>query len=722
MTISIWRYSHLTLAISSFLFIVIAAITGIILAFEPISNQLKPYAIQTDEITLSQTISSLKKEYEEVITLNVNQHNFVTASVITKEGKSETFYINPTTGKKISRIISKSPLFKWTTNLHRSLFLKSTGRFLVGLFSFLLFLITITGSILIIKRQGGIIQFFTKVVNENFKQYYHVIIGRYTLIPIIIITLTGVYLSLEKFSLLPETKIKHTFDFSSISSDKKTPIEEFSIFKNIKLNEVKSIEFPFSDDIEDYFFLKLKTKELVVHQYSGQIISDKNLSWVHILSDWSLFLHTGSGTIIWSTILILSCIAILFFIYSGFAMTLERKRKNLLPKNKFKKDAAKIIILVGSETGNTFSIASSLFNSLLSNKQPVYITHLNKYSTYKKATQLIVLTSTYGDGEPPTNAANFLALLRSSKQQNKINFAVIGFGSLAYSHYCKFAIDVDNALNNNDNFRSTLPIHKINNQNFTDFKNWGLQWSNKTNIELQLKQQQFKPKKQQPFLVVSKTDINIDSSFLIRLRPAKKLKFTSGDLLAITPKEDNIERLYSIGKIDNDILLSIKKHELGICSNLLLNLNIDETLFARIQENKEFHFQKKSKNNILIANGTGIAPYLGMLNAPSTTHLFWGGRTEQSLKIYTPYLNSLSTNNIHIAYSKEQNNQYVQDIVLKEKKLIASILKNGGTIMICGSISMMNGVLAVLEEITLTQLNTPLNTFQKTKKIKTDCY
>ncbi|WBX77707.1 hypothetical protein PG911_05460 [Tenacibaculum ovolyticum] len=111
-----------------------------------------------------------------------------------------------------------------------------------------------------------------------------------------------------------------------------------------------------------------------------------------------------------------------------------------------------------------------------------------------------------------------------------------------------------------------------------------------------------------------------------------------------------------------------------------------------------------------------------MLNAPSTTHLFWGGRTEQSLKIYTPYLNTLSTNNIHIAYSKEQNNQYVQDIILKEKKLIASILKNGGTIMICGSISMMNGVLAVLEEITLTQLNTPLNTFQKTKKIKTDCY
>ncbi|WBX72029.1 PepSY-associated TM helix domain-containing protein [Tenacibaculum retecalamus] len=298
LTTSVWRYSHLTLAISSSIFILIAAVTGIILSFEPISNQLKPYAVTTDNVSLSQTISSLKKEYEEVITLDVNEHNFVTAAVITKDGKNETFYINPSTGKKISSVVSKSSIFKWTTNLHRSLFLKSTGRFLVGFFSFLLFLITITGSILIIKRQGGIIRFFTKVVKEGFNQYYHVIIGRFTLIPILIITVTGVYLSLEKFSLLPENNINHTFDFSDISSDKKIAPEEFSSFKNIQLNEVKSIEFPFSDDPEDYFFLKLKTKELIVHQYSGEIISAKKLHLTQILSDWSLFLHTGRGTII----------------------------------------------------------------------------------------------------------------------------------------------------------------------------------------------------------------------------------------------------------------------------------------------------------------------------------------------------------------------------------------------------------------------------------------
>ncbi|MCG8182588.1 PepSY domain-containing protein [Tenacibaculum piscium] len=735
MTISIWRYSHLTLAISSFIFILITSITGIILAFEPISNQLKPYAIATDEITISQTIASLQKEYKEIITLTVNQDNFVTASVITQTGKSETFYINPISGKKISTITAKSPIFKWTTNLHRSLFLKSTGRFLVGFFSFLLCLITLTGSILIIKRQGGIKQFFTKVVKENFAQYYHVIIGRFAFIPILIITLTGVYLSLEKFNILPNTEIKHTFNsssFTGFSSDenvakkaiKKTPVEEFAVFENIKLNELKSIEFPFSDDIEDYFFLKTHTKELIIHQYSGEIISAENLSWTAILSDWSLFLHTGRGTIIWATILLLSCIAILFFVYSGFAIALKRKRKSVLPKNNISKDAAQIIILVGSETGESFRNATSLYNALIISKKSVFIAHLNDYTFYKKATHLIIITSTYGDGQPPINATNFLDLIKKIPQQNKLKYTVVGFGSLAYKEYCKFAITIDNYLKNSPEFTPILPIYKINNQNFDDFKNWVSQWNEKTNSSIILKEIIRKPKKQQQFSVVSTTTLNIDDSFLIRLKPTRKHSFSSGDLLAITPKQDSIERLYSIGKIENDILLSIKKHEFGICSNLLLTIKKDETLNARIQKNKDFRFPEKSENTILIANGTGIAPFLGMLQNNSKTHLFWGGRTQESFKIYQPFLTNLNTQNIHLAYSQQYKNdkKHVQDILLKDADLIASTLKNNGTIMICGSLSMMNGVLKTLEIITLKKLNTPLDKFQKSNQIKTDCY
>ena len=77
MTISIWRYSHVTLAISSFIFILIASVTGIILAFEPISKQLEPYRIQhTENTSLSTTITSLKKRYDDIVSIEIDRNNF----------------------------------------------------------------------------------------------------------------------------------------------------------------------------------------------------------------------------------------------------------------------------------------------------------------------------------------------------------------------------------------------------------------------------------------------------------------------------------------------------------------------------------------------------------------------------------------------------------------------------------------------------------------------
>ncbi|MEQ3499507.1 PepSY domain-containing protein [Tenacibaculum sp. SSH1-16] len=725
MTTSIWRYSHLTLAISSFLFLLVASFTGIILAFEPISKQLSDYSISnTKEITLAQTISVLQKQYDEVISITIDENDFVSASVVTKEGKSDTFYVNPTTGEKLGDIEKKKPIFQFATSLHRSLFLKSTGRFIVGFISFLLSLIAITGLILITKRQGGFKKLFSKIVKENFEQYYHITIGRYTLIPIIIITLTGVYLSLDRFSVLPVEKINHSYDFSLASSKEKITLLEFPVFKNTTLNEVKSVEFPFSEDEEDYFFVKLTDSELIVHQYTGTIISKENLSLTSILLNWSLLLHTGNGTIVWSIILLLSSISILFFIYSGFAMTFSRTQKRSLPKNKTKKGNAEIIILVGSETNNTYSFASSLYNALIKNGKTVFIDILNNYASYKKAKHLIILTSTYGEGEAPSNASKFLQLVQQTAIQNKINYSIVGFGSRAYPHFCQFAIDINSKLQQLPEFTPLLPVYKINNQSFQDFKTWGHLWSKKTNIQFELTQEVKKHKKQQTFTTVSKTDLNNDDSFLIRLQPTKKLRFNSGDLLAITPKKDNIERLYSVGKINNDIVLSIKKHDLGVCSNLLYQLEENEIIQASIQQNKDFYFPKRKKEVVLIANGTGIAPFLGMLQHKNGTkaHLFWGGRTKESLRMYAPLLKNIEKNNIHIAYSQEKEKEYVQDLLLKKETIITTVLQNGGTIMICGSIKMLKGVEKVLEQITSTKLNTSLDYFKKKNQIKTDCY
>jgi sulfite reductase (NADPH) flavoprotein alpha-component len=730
MTISIWRYSHLALAVSSFVFILLASVTGLLLAFQPISEQIQPYkTADFDKVTLAETVSILKKTFPEVIDVQIDANDFVLASVITNEGESISRYINPKTAQFLGDKIETSKFFQWVTNFHRSLFLKGTGRFFVGLCSFLLFLIAVSGSVLILKRQGSFKKVFSKIVNENFNQYWHVVLGRLSLIPIIIITITGVYLSLEKFNLLPEFKVSHNIDFEAIQETPKIETVNFEIFKNIPLSEVRSVEFPFSEDVEDYFTITLKGKELIVNQFTGDILSEINYPLITFYSNLSLNLHTGKGSILWSVILAIASVNILFFIYSGFTMTLKRRKTKL--KNKFKKDEAKYIILVGSENGSTIAFAIGLYKQLLQAGETVFISELNQYTTYKEAEHLIILTATYGQGEAPTNANKFLKLLKEKKQKGKLSFSVVGFGSLSYPDFCQFAFQVDQELNNY--FTQTLAPFTINDKSVEAFEQWTKQWSEKMELQIQISKKDLiiKPKLSNKLKVVQKTDVtkNPDSTFLISLKPKKTVRFKSGDLLAVYPNKDYRERLYSIGKVDGQIQLSVKYFENGLGSNFLNNLKLQTHFKARIIKNTSFYFPKKASRVILIANGTGIGPFLGMLHQNKKqieTHLYFGLRTQASYDLYKTQIQKATSENklkqILLAISQEGDKNYVQDILFKDAKFVAETLQNKGVIMICGSLAMQKGVLGVLEHICSNINNKPLRFYQNNQQIKMDCY
>ena len=729
MTISIWRYSHLVLAVSSFVFIFLASITGIVLAFRPISEQLNSYKVNNFEtITLAETISGLKSTYPEVIDVQIDANDFVLASVITEDGESLNGYINPKTAEFLGDKIETSKFFQWVTSFHRSLFLKSIGRFFVGFCSFLLLLIAVSGAVLILKRQRSLKKFFSKIVNENFNQYWHVVLGRLSLIPIIIITVTGVYLSAEKFDLLPAEKNNHQIDFDAISETQKQNLQDFDIFKNTKLSQVKSIEFPFSDDVEDYYTIALKNKELVVNQYTGDVLSEINYPLVTFFSGLSLNLHTGKGSILWSLVLAFACINILFFIYSGFAMTLKRRQAKL--KNKYKKDACKYVILVGSENGSTLPFANALHEQLLAVGETSFIAQLNDYTTYDKAEHLIIFTATYGEGEAPTNANTFLKHLQTVKQTQKISYSVVGFGSLSYPDFCKFAFDVNAQLQ--QQFHQESPVFTINDKSVESFETWLSLWTVPKDLQLHIEKENlvFQPKLTHTFTVKEKTntDDNPDDTFLLTLQPKKGKPFTSGDLLAIYPNDDYRERLYSIGKVDDKLQLSVKHYQNGLGSNFLYQLPINSTFKARVINNTAFHIPKKGAQVIMIANGTGVAPFLGMLssNTKPETHLYLGLRTQKAYQLYQSQIDeSISKGNLqhfNLALSQEVNSNYVQDLVLKDAAVIAKALQNNGVIMICGSLAMHKGVVKVITQICSSHTQKSYAFYKKNQQILSDCY
>jgi len=174
-------------------------------------------------------------------------------------------------------------------------------------------------------------------------------------------------------------------------------------------------------------------------------------------------------------------------------------------------------------------------------------------------------------------------------------------------------------------------------------------------------------------------------------------------------------------------VLSIKKHEFGMCSKQLNNLNKNDMISASIKPNKEFHLPKETREVIMISNGTGIAPFLGIINDENNSktkkYLFWGGRTKESYQLYSDLIDKAfykqNLSGLYISFSKEENHKkYVQNSIMEKSDLVSRVLKNRGFIMICGSIAMRNGVLETLENISNSELNAPLNM----SLIKTDCY
>lgn len=224
----------------------------------------------------------------------------------------------------------------------------------------------------------------------------------------------------------------------------------------------------------------------------------------------------------------------------------------------------------------------------------------------------------------------------------------------------------------------------------------------------------------QTFKVIKRTSLNSDKTFLLQLKPLKKQKFRSGDLFAFYTENENTPRHYSIANYNDTILLSIKKHDLGVCSTLLSQLEKGIEIQGAIKPNQHFHLPK-NKSVVLIGNGTGIAPYLGMLQEAKTTQtltLFWGGKTKDSFNLYKDCLPNHTT--IHTAFSREENKQYIQDVIAINSNVIINTLKNKGYIMLCGSLVMENDVKKTLNNLTLEYLNKPLDDF--INQIKTDCY
>ncbi len=109
-----------------------------------------------------------------------------------------------------------------------------------------------------------------------------------------------------------------------------------------------------------------------------------------------------------------------------------------------------INILFGSQTGNAQNLAHVIGESLgnegfnfvvqdMGEVDPEAIYHMK---------EIIIVTSTHGDGEPPDNASEWMSFLKFEEKLHltHINYAVLSLGDSYYPHFCQCGKDFDQYL------------------------------------------------------------------------------------------------------------------------------------------------------------------------------------------------------------------------------------------------------------------------------------
>lgn len=109
-----------------------------------------------------------------------------------------------------------------------------------------------------------------------------------------------------------------------------------------------------------------------------------------------------------------------------------------------------LTILYGSQTGNAKGVATAIKAQAEARGLPVTLASMADYKPkqLKKESHLLVVVSTYGEGEPPESAVDLFEQLKKGKigKLDGLKFAVLGLGDSSYEFFCQTGKDFDDFL------------------------------------------------------------------------------------------------------------------------------------------------------------------------------------------------------------------------------------------------------------------------------------
>jgi sulfite reductase (NADPH) flavoprotein alpha-component len=721
------RKLHSLLGLIAFLLLVVLAVSGAILSVDPGLERLGSAVPADGRISVARLAGSVASHYPDVEQIQRTPSGSVIV-YYSRDGQVGVDRVDPFTGQGIGPY-APSPTSRWVKNLHRSLLLATPGRVIAGITAVALVVLSVSGVLLLVRRQGGW-RYLLRPPIGRLNQRWHALVGRVVVLGLLLSALTGAYLSATTFGLVPDGMDVEPDFPAEVVAGPTAAIDSLPALQATDLNDLRELVYPIPGNPTDVYSLSTARGEAYIDQATGAVLSYRAHDGFRRTYELIYMLHTGEG--LWWLALLLGLCAISMPLMGTTGTLIWWQRRRSIPRivDNSRPQSADAVILVGSENGSTWGFASVLHEALRQRGLRAHMAPMNQLAAdYRSAKQLFILASTYGDGDPPSSANQFLKRLAKAKADPRFGFTVLGFGDRQFPQFCQFAKDVDAALRDRG-WRQLLALHTIDRQSTQEFSRWGEAVGKSLGMELTLVHTPKRPKTH-VFELVDRVDYGLQveaPTSVLRFRSGEPQSgtgfsrlfggggmpyFEAGDLVGVLPPGSDVPRFYSLasGSKDGVLEICVRKHADGLCSRFLHGLSRGDHIDGFIQSNPHFRPGLGNKPVILIGAGTGIGPLAGFIRNNTGRHpmyLYWGGRDPKSDFLYEPelagYLADQRLTALQTAFSRVKDGTHVQNRIVLDAEQVRRLVGSGAQILVCGSRAMAASVSQAIDEVLL-----PLN-------------
>ena len=711
-----FRRFHSIAGLLAALLITVLAITGAILALDPVRERVDTSVPATGQFSVADVARAVKAQSPHI------ERMARTASgallVHTKvDDRHIVQRVDPATGKVIG-LYEVSPFTQTVTELHRSLLLGDNGRVAAGLSALAMVVLAVSGLTMLARRLGGWSALLRPIRGAG-TQRFHSALARLAIVPLLLSALTGCYMSLATFELVADGMVTEAAAPQQSSFGKRLSVGKLPALVALDFSELRELTFPRPQDPNDIYAIITSKGVGQIDAVTGLALAFEPHRLARKIYETIYMLHTGQG--IWPLAILVGLAALSAPLIAATGVLIWWRRQRARPhiKQNATAKAADTIILVGSEGNSTWGFARALHDAMTMADHRVHTAPMNSLAaSYKNAQRMVILTATYGDGDAPASANRFLQRLTRARERMPV--AVVGFGDRGFPKFCRFASDVATAMAATG-WPLSLPVARINRQSALEFSRWSEAYGLAIGTPLTLgplnvvpatlrlalyERADYGQDMQTPTAVLRFIAAEPDHPRGKRTSNRVALPhFESGDLIGIVPPGSDAPRFYSLASSTADGLLEfcVRKQSGGVCSSFLHDLERGATINAFVRPNPAFRPMKGKTPLILIGAGTGIGPLAGFIRHNSKrrpVHLYWGGRHPASDFLYqqelTYYLTDQRLTRHRTAFSRTEGGFYVQDRLAAEASVIRDLIKHGAQVMVCGGRDMAIDVADVI--------------------------